>query len=368
MPSCEHERTLDLRDPRVDDLAAASFDARIDPGTSPYSDDGGRPGSMMVPDWLRVVERPFPSSTLVAVDGSCPIVVDPGSANDVDVLPDLLEEIGIADTEVAAVVCSHYHADHVGAVALLQRAGAVVAAHPWDAAMVNARDRDVCAARWLDQPVLPYRVDRTLPEGETVTSGDVELQVLHTPGHTLGGISLWEPDSRILICGDALHARDTPWVGCPHEGSDAVQRALLTLDRIEALEPLLVASGHGPPFEDVATAIERARRRFGSWLEDPAVGVMYAAKRIFTYRLMLEPIPRGDVRSYLRTVRWMRDLAASIEITADALAEQLLDELAPSLNVDGDRMETTAPHRSASVRAPWLLADPLRWSEWPQGQ
>jgi hypothetical protein len=64
----------------------------------------------------------------------------------------------------------------------------------------------------------------------------------------------------------------------------------------------------------------------------------------------------------------MRDLAASIEITADALAEQLLDELAPSLNVDGDRMETTVPHRSASVRAPWLLADPLRWSEWPQGQ
>jgi hydroxyacylglutathione hydrolase len=43
-----------------------------------------------------------------------------------------------------------------------------------------------------------------------LSTGGVELHVLHTPGHTLGAVSLWESDSRTLICGDALHAKDTP--------------------------------------------------------------------------------------------------------------------------------------------------------------
>lgn len=313
------------------------------------------------PRWLTVITRPFPSCVLVVVGGPRPIVIDPGSLTDADQLPDLLNQAGVMSTAVATVVCSHHHSDHVGAVAVLQDAGAQVAAHAWDAAMVNARDPQACASRWLDQPILPYRVDRPLTDGDVLSTGEVELHVVHTPGHTLGAISLWEPDTRTLICGDALHAKDTPWIGTPHEGAGAIERAQLTLDRIRQLDPARVISGHGPTIDDAAAAIGHNRRRLDRWAADPVDCVMYAGRRILTYRLMLEPIPVDQVDALLGTAPWLRDLSSSIERAPARLLEDLLDALESSLTQDDGLLRTTAPHRPSPVPLPWHLTDITRW-------
>jgi hydroxyacylglutathione hydrolase len=310
------------------------------------------------PDWLEVIERPFPSSVMVVIKGPRPIVVDPGSLTDADQLSRLLQSV---DLGAARVVCSHYHADHVGAVGSLQQKGVEVCAHTWDAAMVNARDRAVCASRWLGQPVLPYRVDTALDEADAITTGEVELRVLHTPGHTLGGLSLWEPESRTLICGDAIHEHESPWIGTPHEGAGALQRALLTLDRIEQLDPALVVHGHGPPIADPAAAVASCRRRFTQWAADPKVGVFYAAKRIFIYRLMLEPIPSSELQPTLHDALWLRDFAASLDYDRDQFVEELLAAVAPALSTAGGLLSTTAPYRCSSVPIPWHYIDSRAW-------
>ena len=85
-------------------------------------------------DWLTVIARPFPSCVLVVIAGPRPIVVDPGSLTDADQLPEAVAGAGVALNDIATVVCSHYHSDHVGAIAVLQAASAKVAAHAWDAA------------------------------------------------------------------------------------------------------------------------------------------------------------------------------------------------------------------------------------------
>jgi glyoxylase-like metal-dependent hydrolase (beta-lactamase superfamily II) len=311
----------------------------------------------MAPDWLTVIERRFPSCVMVVVGGPRPIVVDPGSLTDADQLPQLL-----AGIDLATVLCTHYHSDHVGAVAPLQDAGAQVAAHAWDAATINRRDQQACASKWLDQPVLPYRVDQALNEGDIVSTGAVDLHVIHTPGHTLGGISLWEPDSHTLICGDAMHECETPWIGTPHEGAGALQRAQITLDCIERLNPALIVSGHGAPITNPATAIETNRCRLTQWAEDPKACVMYAAKRIWTYRLMLEPIPSNQAKTKIRTAPWLRDMASSIDHDPDQLAAELLDALAPALTTSDGQLRTTAPHRRSPVRVPWHLTDTQHWT------
>jgi len=182
-----------------------------------------------------------------------------------------------------------------------------------------------------------------------------------TPGHTLGAISLWEPKSRTLICGDALHANGTPWIGHPHEGAGALQRAHLTLDRIEQLDPALVISGHGPPIRDVIAAIDQNRKRLAHWATDPADCVMYAAKRILTYRLMLEPIPSDHVDALLPEAPWLRDLAFNIDHRPTQLIADLLDALAPSLTRHNGLLRTTAPHRPSPVAIPWHLTDIHHW-------
>jgi len=313
------------------------------------------------PDWLEVIDRPFPSSTLVLVRGPDPIVVDPGAATDADLLPEILEAAGASPGQISTVVCTHHHADHVGAVGVLQDAGAQVAAHPWDAAMVNARDRRACAAQWLEQPVLPYRVHQPLADEDTVSTGKVDLQVVHTPGHTLGGISLWEPRTATLICGDAFHANDTPWIGEPHEGAGSLQRAHLTLDRIQELTPARAISGHGPLIDDVPAALNRTRERLRAWSADPAACVLHAAQRILTYRLMLKPIPSNDVRKVLAAAPWVRDLAGSVDLDPEHLIDQLLGALSSSLVITEGLLRTTAAHRASPGPVPWHLTAPARW-------
>lgn len=297
---------------------------------------------------------------MVVIRGPRPIVVDPGSLTDTDVLPDLLDAAGTPAADVSTVVCSHYHSDHVGAVATLQDAGAQVAAHAWDAAMVNARDPQLCASAWLEQPVLPYHVERALTEGDVVSTGLVDLEVLHTPGHTLGGISLWEPETRTLVCGDALHAGDVPWIGSPHEGAGSLVRSRLTLDRIEQLDPITVISGHGPVIDDVAAVLAYTRERLDRWAADPSVAVMHAAKRILTYRLMLEPIPHEGVRDTVAAMPWCRDLAGVLGSPAEQLADSVLEGLAKSTEVVDGELRTKAPHRQGKPIS-WNLLDAGQW-------
>jgi len=85
----------------------------------------------------------------------------------------------------------HYHSDHVGGNFHFQKNYDVkIAAHKWEADLINFGDPEACSAEWLDQPVEPYRVDRKLSDNDEIDTGSRIIKILNTPGHTLGHISL----------------------------------------------------------------------------------------------------------------------------------------------------------------------------------
>ena len=128
------------------------------------------------PRWLRFVERPFPSSNMVVIAGDEQVLVDTGYGSDLARTEGLLAESGIGPADLSLVVDTHHHSDHVGGNAGLQgRYGLPVAAHRWEAQMVNSRDPEACSAHWLDLPVEPYRVDVWLSEGDRIDAGGVRL-------------------------------------------------------------------------------------------------------------------------------------------------------------------------------------------------
>ena len=118
-------------------------------------------------------------------------VVDPGG----DALR-ILSQAQADGVTIRLILLTHAHFDHTGGVSALRKAlpDVPVYLHPADAALLGS---EVFPA--IGAPTVPYE------EGDTVALGDLTIQVLHTPGHTPGGVC--------LLAGDALFTGDTLFCG-----------------------------------------------------------------------------------------------------------------------------------------------------------
>jgi len=176
------------------------------------------------------------------------VVVDPGG--DGTAIMYLLKEEGL---KVKAIINTHSHFDHIGGNAELKRATqAPILIHPLEKDALTGMNS--LASQWgiPFEPSPP--ADGVLSEGETFMVGKVALEVLHTPGHSPGGISLKVRDLPMVIVGDTIFQFSvgrTDFPGASH--------ALLIRSIREKLLPLgddcEVYPGHGPP-----TLIGRERK------------------------------------------------------------------------------------------------------------
>ena len=98
----------------------------------------------------------------------------------------------VGDRTLEAIISTHAHNDHVNAAAeLADELGAPIALH--------SREREL----W--EMTYPDRVpDTDLDDGEVIVVGDVELHVIHTPGHSPGACCLYAPALGVLFSGDTL--------------------------------------------------------------------------------------------------------------------------------------------------------------------
>ena len=136
---------------------------------------------------MQVVEIGTKCYLLEDEDTRSAAVIDPGGE-----AQGILDQAKADGVQVKAILLTHSHYDHTGAVRELREAlpGVPVYLHPADAAQ-------------LGTAVMPP-IGETLPyqEGDTVPVGNLTVQVLHTPGHTPGGVTLRVED--VLFTGDTL--------------------------------------------------------------------------------------------------------------------------------------------------------------------
>jgi glyoxylase-like metal-dependent hydrolase (beta-lactamase superfamily II) len=167
-------------------------------------------------------------------------VVDPGG--DVDAI---LAEITARNLIVEKLLLTHGHIDHVGGTAeLAARLGVPVEGPQREEAFWLDQLPEQCRMfGFPDTPAL--QPDRWLDEGDTVTVGDMALDVLHTPGHTPGHICFIHPPSKLAIVGDVLFAGSIGRTDFPRGNHGALIRAIR-----EKLFPLgddfVFIPGHGP--------------------------------------------------------------------------------------------------------------------------
>ncbi|RQG88938.1 MBL fold metallo-hydrolase [Natrarchaeobius halalkaliphilus] len=256
---------------------------------------------------MDVVRRPVSAPTRAPegetnayVLGTDPaILVDPANRSDE------LDRL-VRDREIAHVLVTHAHPDHVGAVeAYARETGAAV----WARGGRTDRFREATGRR----------PDRRFSSGTTITLGESSVRVLETPGHASDHVALEVGRNGPILCGDCAVRDGSVVVGAP----DGDMRAYVsTLRRLWAIDPPALYPGHGPVIERPRATLERhlshrhdRERRIEAAVDDGAT--------------TLEGILEG---AYEKELAGVRDLARA---TVIAHLEKLVVE--DRLEWDGER-------------------------------
>lgn len=180
-------------------------------------------------------------SNVYLITGREPALVDTGTGMQHE---RLLKEISrhIRPAEIRSIFLTHRHFDHVGGVAsLLEIMDARVYAHAEDAAAVAEGDDETTAASMFGRRLRRVTV-MPLQDGDEVAIGDATMQVIHTPGHTIGSMCLYDKEGSALFSGDTFFVGGVGRWDLP-TGSRAA--LIHSLQRLEALEFKDLYPGHG---------------------------------------------------------------------------------------------------------------------------
>jgi len=215
-------------------------------GATPGASPGGSPASSgpvgTALRWERVVLGGV--SAYILARGGEAAIVDTGNPGSADAIERALGTLGLGWSNVAHLVLTHRHNDHIGSAAeILNRAnGANGYAGAADIGSINVP-----------------RTLRTVAEGDRV----FDLQVVTAPGHTAGSICVFDPVAKLLVVGDAMGTSG---------GKPSLPGAQFTADMTQAKQSILklgglafdtLLVGHGDPITSGASALVAALGRAG---------------------------------------------------------------------------------------------------------
>lgn len=168
------------------------------------------------------------------------IIIDPVA--EAETIMDNVRQLGLT---IKLIVATHSHPDHIMALGQLkEETGAPFAMHEAESAGMMASGMARVMGLFMSGSAEPLpKPDMSLKDGDAIEVGDLSFTVLHTPGHSPGGISLY--GHGMVFVGDTLFNFSigrTDFPGCSHQQLiDSINTKLLTLP-----DETIVYPGHGP--------------------------------------------------------------------------------------------------------------------------
>lgn len=211
-----------------------------------------------------LLEKLKGANSYLLLDGERMTLLDAGMPADSETIKAQILETGLPIFHLESIILTHGHIDHAGSTNRLRDlSGAKILAHELDVPYLLQHKK--FPARTAAQKIVygfmdwmirlePITVEEILHDGDTIP-GPIPLQVIHTPGHTPGSISLYDPGQGTLFCGDALFNAH------PLTGQKGLrfpiwpvtldpEAARRSVERLSNLEIKILCPGHGKPIRD----------------------------------------------------------------------------------------------------------------------
>lgn len=166
------------------------------------------------------------------------MVIDPaGECNKI------IDMLNLLEVDLKYIYLTHCHADHIGAMEELKsKTNGKLLIHRTE--NENLQNPEVNLTGFLGIENIGIQVDSRVDEGDTIHIGDIEFQILHTPGHTNGGSSLYSKEQKLLFSGDTLfkgvYGRYDLPTGSKKDIINSIRNKILVLP-----DDTLIYPGHG---------------------------------------------------------------------------------------------------------------------------
>lgn len=189
------------------------------------------------------------------------MAIDSGTGFNFTRLYQVFKMLKLGLKDIRNIVNTHGHFDHIGGNGYF--VNAKIAIHEKDADIVEKADKKLSYADYYDGKLVPREVSTRLKEGDKVTAGSMELEVMHSPGHTPGSICLYDKKSGTLFTGDTVFSDGVGRTDMP--GGDEKQLQA-SLEKLSTLEVKRLLPGHGEPL------LLDAPKTLGEIMSTPASG------------------------------------------------------------------------------------------------
>jgi glyoxylase-like metal-dependent hydrolase (beta-lactamase superfamily II) len=193
------------------------------------------------PDIYQIVGRNRAAHAYVVRGRRKNVLIDSGLPTTTAHFEQCLAAIGLRREDIQILVLTHEHIDHAGGVPMFA-GSAVIAAHRLAANKLALKDEFALMNRAFDQAVENIDIDFLIDEGATIDLGNLELQILHTPGHCSGAVCIYEPNHRLMFSGDTIMANG---ILGGVLGSGNVSDYIHSLKRLSTMRIEHLYPGHG---------------------------------------------------------------------------------------------------------------------------
>ena len=166
------------------------------------------------------------------------MVIDPGGS-----IGKIEEMLKVIEADVKYILLTHCHGDHMGAASeLREKCGGKILIHRFD--QEGLRNPDINLSSHIGIGDVSIEEDARLDDGDILHVGGLQFKVIYTPGHTIGSISLYCEDEKMLFSGDTLFRGSWGRTDLPTSNMeqimDSITNKLLVLP-----EDTIVYPGHG---------------------------------------------------------------------------------------------------------------------------